>query len=498
MNTKIFKRVLCMLLAIIMVASLGACSGGTTTVVESEVVIEGDDNVAETPDNGTADDATASENDKTSSDKNTSSKDNASSNKNTSSKDKTSSAGKTSSESKPTENKTPSGEFDPYAGIEDYKGKTVTLATWWKLTKFEQQAVNDFQKKYGIKVKLENTTLETYVTKITSQISSGQAPDLCAIKGDDYLTFIQNNLVQPITAGKFDIERDKKLDLSTMKALSWKGNIYGINLANNMTYSRYVIYYNKDMFDNAGLKNPYKLWKEGNWNWETFADYAKKMTTRSGNKTIYGYTGLDTTIEGWLLTNNTHFITSDGNKLSNNLTSQKVQETLTFISGLREAGYWCPDESTAAFMNGEAAMMGDGSWMFEADCQPKVNYGAVPLPCPKGSEEVITHGSTLWAIATGAKEPIAASYFIRYWLDFDNHNIKKAIPLDEAREVFEYMSDTSKNRKTGMARSVAGFYQSSQYWVLLNISRESANDIPVELKKQEDVINGIIAKIDAK
>ncbi len=458
-------------MAIIMIASLGACTEGTTTVTESEIVLSDGDSTTTGTDN------TESKNESDSSDKGSSDK---------------------QQDADSDKNNTDSGEFNPYEGIEKYKGKTVKFATWWTLTKYEQKALEDFEKKYNINIDTETYTYEAYATKITSQISSGQSPDLCAMHGHNYLTFIQNNLLQPISAGKFDIKNDKKLDLSTMKALSWKGKMYGINLANNMTYGRYVIYYNKAMFENAGLKSPYKLWKEGKWNWDTFADYAKKMTTRKGNKTIYGYTGLDTIIAGWLLTNGCDFITSDGNKITNAVTSKKVQETLTFISELRDNGYWCPDDSDGAFLNGEAAMMGEGTWMVEESCQPKVEYGIAPLPCPKGAKEVISHESTLWCIATGAKEPIAASYFIRYWLDFDNHNLKKSIPNKEAREVFEYMSDTSKNRKTSIARSVAGYYESSQYWLLLHISRSPVNDIPVDLKKMSSTMDGIIKKIQAK
>ena len=493
MNLNFLKKTVSLFMAVAIIGSLAACSGGTTTVTESEVIISADNGGnAEGDTNETVSDsdkdASSADKGASNADKGSTSADKGSSNKNNTS----------SGDKKPSNNN--SGEYNPYEGIEKYKGKTIKLALWWKPTTNEQKVIDDFKSKYGMTVKVETTpSVATYITKITSQISSGQGPDLCAIKGEDYLTFIQTNLVQPITVGKFDLEKDKKLDLATMNKLSWKGKIYGINLANNMTYSRYCIYYNKTMFENAGLKTPYKLWKENKWNWDIFAEYAKKLTTRKGNKIIYGYTGLDTTIEGWLLSNGCDFITSDGNKLINNVTSTKVQETLTFISELRENGYWCPDESTFTFSNGEAAMMGEGSWIMEASCVPKnVDWEVVPMPSPKGAKEVIPYSCTLWSIATGSKEPIAASYFIRYWLDFDNFNLKKAIPNEQAREVFEYMSDTSKNRQTGMSRSVAGYYDGAQYWSLLNVSRKSANDIPVDLKKVATVMDGIIKKIEAK
>lgn len=465
---KSFIQVLCAIMVCCMFASLFACQGGTITEVESEIVIS----------NGTA------------------SIDNGG---NTTNNDNSSNASATTSSNKSTSTVSNSNgsAFNPYEGIEKYKGQKVKFATWWKLTENEQKVVNDFENKYGITVDIENYQYEVYPTKVAASISSGMSPDLCAISGKDYLTFITNDLVQPISAGKFDIKNDKKYDLNTMRTLSYKGKMYGVNIANNMTYGRYCIYYNKTMFDNNGLTDPYKLWKSGEWNWDTFADCAKKLTSRKGKTTIYGYTGLDTTIEGWMLSCGADFITYENNKFSNNLKSAPVEKALTFISELRNGGYWCPDEDTGSFASGNAAMMGDTTWMIEAKCYPNTSdeWGIVPIPCPKGQKEILGYSLTSWCIATGAKNPIPASYFIRYWLDFDNCNIEKAIPKTQCREVFNYLSDTSKNRKASIARSVASYYESSQYWELLHISRSSANDIPVDLESYYSKIDSIIQKI---
>lgn len=394
---------------------------------------------------------------------------------------------------------TTSTGFNPYNGIEKAKGKTVTFFTWWDLWPQEKQVVKDFSKKYNIKVNLEYTSYEEYTSKITAAISSGQGPDVIALLERNYINIIKSGLIQPIDKGNFDLQNDKKLDFAVMDAFKWNNKYYGINIANNMTYGRYVIYYNKTMFQNMGVTDPGTLYKNGNWNWDTFADCAKKMTRRVNGKTIYGYTGLDTTIAGWVLSAGGDYISVDGksNKIINNLLSDKVLKTNNFISELRQAGYWNPDEDTNSFANGEAAMMGDTTWMFETNSMPEMtdNWSAVPMPSPKGQEQIYAITGVVWGLATGCKNPDAASYFIRYWLDEDNFDFNKCIERKDLRELFVKMSDTSLNRKVSVARSVLSYYDEADYWQLLRINRRDVNDIPVALKSQSSKVDSQIAQI---
>lgn len=48
--------------------------------------------------------------------------------------------------------------------------------------------------------------------------------------------------------------------------------------------------YNMEMIENAGLEDPYDLWKRGEWTWDVFLDYAQKLTTGEGTDKVYGFT----------------------------------------------------------------------------------------------------------------------------------------------------------------------------------------------------------------
>lgn len=47
-----------------------------------------------------------------------------------------------------------------------------------------------------------------------------------------------------------------------------------------------LIYYNKDLFLEKGLKTPTELYKEGNWNYEEFLKAARSLT--DSQQGIYG------------------------------------------------------------------------------------------------------------------------------------------------------------------------------------------------------------------
>lgn len=511
MKKMIIKKVLSLITVLCLISALGACNNSPAVesdYSDSDWVVEGDDGatnvqngdltVSDNSEGGNKDSANKDKNNATDDKSNSSEKDNNTSDNKQNTGNKPDSSDNGGSNNSNTQNNT-SGKFDPYAGIENEKGKSVTFYTWWELKPQEKQVVKDFSQKYKISVNLEYTSYEEYTSKVTAAISSGQGPDVVALLERNYLNIIKSGLVQPLSKGKFDLKNDKKLDLQVMDAFKWNNQYYGINIANNMTFGRYVIYYNKTMFQNMGVTDPGTLYKNGKWNWDTFADCAKKMTRRVNGKTIYGYTGLDTTIAGWLLSAGGDYVSIDGskNKITNNLLNDKVLKTYNFISGLRKAGYWSPDEDTNSFATGEAAMMGDTTWMFESDSMPKMtdNWSAVPMPSPKDQKQVYGVTGAVWGLATGCKNTAAASYFIRYWLDEDNSDLTKCIEREDLRKLFVEMSDTKINRKVSVSRSVLSYYAEEDYWQVLRINRKDVNDIPVALKSQSSKIDSQIKQI---
>ncbi len=395
--------------------------------------------------------------------------------------------------------KSSSNGFDPFASIPaSDKGKTVRLMIWWALSKEEKSVLDDFENEYGIKYKIVQVPLELYSSKLAAMIASNDSPDLCCMSSENFPAPIVNNLVQPITVGKFDLKNDTAYDIEQMNTFKWKGQYYGVQLRNNMTYQRYCLYYNETMFNNRGVKTPYKYWKEGNWNFNTFAELCKKMTYDSEGKKVFGYSGDDTEQLGFILASGIDYVTNTGNGLTNNLKNKTLVDVASRISDLRANGYWDPEDAgTSKFLSGNAAMCGNRTWLMEVNqaftTQMTDKWSAVPMP-GIASKQYVGINPSVWCVAKGAKNVSAASYLIRYWLDYENFDFDKCIKDKTLREVFSYLSN-SNDRVGAIAKGVMSYNNTEDYYKLLYASRRSKNDIPVYFESMVPVVDGVIKKI---
>ncbi|MGI9294156.1 MAG: extracellular solute-binding protein, partial [Pseudomonadales bacterium] len=106
-------------------------------------------------------------------------------------------------------------------------------------------------------------------------------------------------------------------------------------------WNNIVVYYNMDMFDEAGLEYP-----ADDWTWEDFRKTAKSLTVKddSGNTTRFGFAlpGGNFGLQPWLLTNNTGYLDSTWTAVT--VTTPEFRESLQFMHDLIHV-----DGSTAGF-----------------------------------------------------------------------------------------------------------------------------------------------------
>ena len=410
---------------------------------------------------------------------------------------------KSTSSTSSTSTSTKKSNYNPYSDIASKKdGKSITIMLWWKPSKTEEKVMKDFKSKYNIDYKVVTTTHELYQTRLTAMVASNKdVPDICAMDHESFPIPIIKNQVQMLSSDIFDLKNDDAYDISQMDLFKWKGKYYGIQLKGNMTYQRGCVYFNETLFKERGITNPYDLWKKGQWNWDTFKNCAKKMTFSNGGKTTYGITSDNTWITYLMASTKTDFVKNTGKEIKNNLSDKNIKKTLSLVSDLKLGGYWNPQEGgTKALVNRETAMLLEGSWLVEANSASNslepINgkWGVVPIPSPKGQTSVQAITPTVWCIVSGAKSPKSASYFLRYWLDSDNFNMKNQIPNSTAREVFNAMNE-NPNRYGIISHGITTYVDSNNFWQLLAISEQPKNDIPVSIQEMNPMLNGILAQI---
>jgi len=134
-----------------------------------------------------------------------------------------------------------------------------------------QEIVKQFEAENpDIKVEIINYPWSTYFDKIQAMMAAEDAPDVMflhtipswAAKG------VLEDLTPYIEKSNFPVSAYNQELLSTFM---YKGRIYGFPRDNDTT----VLFYNKDLFDEAGVPYP-----DYSWDWQKFLDAARKLTKR--------------------------------------------------------------------------------------------------------------------------------------------------------------------------------------------------------------------------
>ena len=208
-----------------------------------------------------------------------------------------------------------------------------------------------------------------YEKQLTLGIASGELPDLVILDGCSMASFIQLGLFGDISDA--DINWDEYME-GPMESTMLDGKHYGIPFATNCT----ALFYNKDMFDEAGLDYP-----DENTTWDEFHEMAKALT-KDG---VSGFGNAATnTDEGtfqclqWIYTAGGSYTDIESGVDAYTL----MQEMIEDGSWTKECVNWTQSDVNNNFMAGNLAMQQNGPWQIpgiEANA-PDLNYGVTVLP----------------------------------------------------------------------------------------------------------------------
>ena len=218
-----------------------------------------------------------------------------------------------------------------------------------------------------------------YEKQLTLGIASGELPDLVILDGCGMASFIQLGLFGDISDA--DINWDEYME-GPMESTMLDGKHYGIPFATNCT----ALFYNKDLFDAAGIDYP-----DENTTWDEFHEMAKALT-KDG---VSGFGNAATnTDEGtfqclqWLYTAGGSYTDIEGGVDAYKL----MQEMIEDGSWTKECVNWTQSDVNNNFMTGNLAMQQNGPWQIpgiEANA-PDLNYGVTVLPKKDADSEQAT------------------------------------------------------------------------------------------------------------
>lgn len=131
-----------------------------------------------------------------------------------------------------------------------------------------------------VTVRFETIPAADYTQKLTFQLAGGNPPDLGWMMEDAAPTFAAAGVLMDLGSTLRSAEGYDFADYSEPALGLWVDGeaVYGVPFST----SPFMIYFNKTLFDEAGLEDPLQLAAAGKWNMDTFQDVAKTIKEKTG------------------------------------------------------------------------------------------------------------------------------------------------------------------------------------------------------------------------
>jgi multiple sugar transport system substrate-binding protein len=284
----------------------------------------------------------------------------------------------------------------------------------------EEQLCETFnQQNPDIQVKFLKVPGTAYANKSVVMLASDTAPDVLRVDHYNFLNLQKKDFFLDLS----DLAKSDKdyHEQDFFPQTIEEGKINGRTFGLNVLFGGTVIYYNKTLVMQAGIEDPYALWKKGNWTYNKFIETATHLTKKdsSGRYVQFGVT--IPTFPSW-----TPFLYGFGGDFLNEThTASRLNEPQTiqglqFIADLRYKYACAPTPAQGAnsaftFESGKLGMTID--WMGMTPRYRKAvkdfEWDVVPMPSGPVSSATIVKGNQL-VIPKHCKQPAAAWRFARY------------------------------------------------------------------------------------
>ena len=255
-----------------------------------------------------------------------------------------------------------------------------------------------------------------YPTKMRSLVASNNVPDVFYLQpgmSSEYISSGKLLNLSPYMA------RDKVSANDYYAALlnpfvCTSGQVYGLP----KDWNSLGVFYNKQMFQAAGLSAP-----SANWTYSDLQNDAQKLTKNPGSpNSVYGIV-LSADLSRWgafLLAEGGTVLSKDGTQATFN--NQTAVNALNYYASFFKNNTGALPTTVGAPWNGDAfgkqraAMVIEGGWLipYMASTYPNVQYGIAPMPiAPNGKRADLTF-TNAWSASASTPHPEAAWELIKY------------------------------------------------------------------------------------
>lgn len=297
---------------------------------------------------------------------------------------------------------------------------TVTWAFWGSPEEraTHETVANAFMEAYpDINVEIWHEPWADYFTKIQTLWASGDSAEIPDIA---FLSPISNYAADGVLEPLDSFIEESGFDREDF----WPG-LLEFAMYDEMVYGfprdigLEVLYYNKDVFDEAGVEYPTE-----EWTWDDLLAAAEQLTVVAGNGRVSRYAlGMEGgKYQLWIGQNGGSILDDMANPSRCSLTDPEAMEAVQFFADMMANNYAMPDANlsqsggdSAVFQSGQVAMIIQNSSRVPAFNEAGMNYDVAVVPIPEGGQRSASAAGAAWTMSSFSDDKDAAWTFLS-WL----------------------------------------------------------------------------------
>ncbi|MDE7105048.1 MAG: extracellular solute-binding protein [Ruminococcus sp.] len=219
----------------------------------------------------------------------------------------------------------------------DISGQTITWLADFDLNPAENNersiALSLFEDVYGANIDFVYTPADAKYDKLSEMLDAGETVDMFPYELGDVPNGVFKNQFEPLDP-YFDImnmDSDLWSDMTdTVNMLEYKGQHYVIPYS---VSDPFLITYSRNICKKEKLDDPYELYLEGKWNWDTMMSMMEKFVSNGDGQTRYGING---SFGQALLYSTGHTVVNyDGEKFTNNINDAEITKAVKLMQDVK-------------------------------------------------------------------------------------------------------------------------------------------------------------------
>ncbi len=299
-------------------------------------------------------------------------------------------------------------------------GTVVLRLVLWGTAKDEASLNEMLQRFYrenpGVRVKLEITPHARVFDKLLISFAGGRAPDVSRVSSLWFYPLAARGVLADLTPF---IENDRGFDLGDFydAALDgwgrYRGRVYALPTDLDLT----AMFYNRKMFDKAGIPYP-----DETWDWDRYLEVCRKLTKDldgDGRIDQWG-TSLDGYWQSYVYQNGGSILNEDNTRCM--LDRPEAYEAIQWMADLRLKWGVAPSPAdtadlglTGLWASGRLGMYFTGSWAAAMVFRDRVkDFDWDVAPVPKGRQRATFLGGSAFAMISSTRHPKEAWELVKF------------------------------------------------------------------------------------